>query len=486
MSRVRVLAGSVLIGALMFGVVELAVRAAIRFDLWKFRDPAHYAHPFCNDDYHRLRILWLDKDAGEVLPGFAPDSLLGWAPVPRPGTRSGSAPPAGRLALFGDSFLAGVPPCGPEDRIPALLAAALPEWEVIDRAAPGYGPDQMYLSLVELVQDPATRPDVCIVGLLLDDMDRVIEEFRDAPKPHFELDEAGLLLQGVPVPSTEEALRREPPHIPSYLVALLRTKWTVWGDHGAPWESRCRASEKVLLSRSLLEHMVRVCDLYGTTIRFLIFYPQPDLAARTWREQQLQAMLTSLGRPVVDTRRSLTGRDASELYFAPPNQHPNDIANRLVAAQILEEMGLAPRAADPMAISFGAQGNSLRFVREGWHVAQEEYTFTSKTRSSLEVQGEPGRAYHARLRLGQVVARPGDRRVLTISAGGAMVGRWPMDSLLAKGTDQTLEFDVRAEATGRIRVTLDLPWLLRVADIGVRNDARSMGVAVRSLELEPA
>ena len=484
MPRARALAGVLLVGALTLVMVEVAVRTAIRFDLGKFRDPAHYAHPFCNDDYHRLRILWSNR--GQSPSEFEPDPLLGWTRKARLAAGSDSTSAAPRLALFGDSFMAGVPPTTETERIPALMASALPSWNVIDRSAPGYGPDQMYLSLVDLMQDDARKPDVCIVGLLLDDMDRVIERFRDAPKPHFELDEAGLLLRGIPVPTTEQALKNEPPRIPSYVLALLRTKWTVYGDHGAPWESRCRASEKILLCRTLLEHMVRTCELNGASITFVIFYAEPELVARTWREQQLWAMLTSLGRPIIDTRASLIGRESSELYFPPPNGHPNEAANHLVARQILEELGFAKKSSDSLHVRFGRDGNSLRFVREGWYPPGEDLTFTSKTRASLELFGDSDRAYRAHLTLGKLAARPGDRRVLAVSGGDQVVGRWGVDSLLANGTEQTLEFDVRADATGRIRITLDLPWLHRAEEIGIPHDSRVLGLAVRSLRLVPS
>lgn len=484
MFRIRAIAGTFLVCALTFGLLELAVRTAIRFDLGHFRDPAQYANPFCDDNYHRLRILWSDRAGGGVAE-FDPDPFLGWSRKSNPSAPTDSSTGARRIAFFGDSFMAGVPPTLASERIPALVAAGLPTWQVIDRSAPGYGPDQMYLSLVTLLQDPSLRPEMCVVGLLLDDLDRVLERFRDAPKPSFELDEAGLLLQGIPVPTTEEALRREPPHIRSYVLALLRTKWSFYRSHGAPWESRCRASEKILLTRSLLEHMVRTCDLYGTSITFLVFYPQPDLVARTWREQQLRAMLTSLGRPVIDTRRSLTGRDSNELYFPTPNGHPNAAANRLVSGQILDELGFERAAKDPLEILFGNGGNSLRFVREGWCVAERDYTFTNKTRSSLDLQGEPNQTYLARLAVGGVAARPGDRRLLTVTGGDQIVGRWPIDALLSESENRSLDFELRADAAGKIRVTLDLPWLHRAADVGILHDSRVLGLAVRSLVLTP-
>src|SRR4030095_10084235 len=112
---------------------------------------------------------------------------------------------------------------------------------------------------------------------------------------------------------------------------------------------------------------VRTCERYGASITFVIFYAEPELVARTWREQQLWAMLTSLGRPIIDTRASLIGRESSELYFPPPNGHPNEAATHLVARQILEELGFAKKSSDSLHVRFGRDGNSLRFVREGWY-----------------------------------------------------------------------------------------------------------------------
>ncbi len=486
MPRARWIAASLLMCVVTLGLLEVAVRIAIHFDLAGLRDPARYAHPFCDDDYHRLRILWSERLG---LSEFEPDSLIGWSRPAPPALVTDSDSTAAdrpRIAFFGDSFMAGVPPTLESERIPALVASALPAWQVIDRSAPGYGPDQMYLSLVDLVQDDARRPQMCVVGLLLDDMDRVIEEFRDAPKPHFELDEAGLLLRGIPVPTIEESLKREPPRIKSYVLAMVRTSLAMSRDRGAPWESRCRAAEKVSISRTLLEHMVRTCDAYGVSLAFVIFYGEPELPARTWREQQLQAMLAALGRPIIDTRGALAGRASSELYFPPPNGHLNGVGNQIVARQVLEELGLAPAAPDSLHVLFGTSGNSLRFVREGWHVAGEKDTFTSKTRSSIELRGDSGRSYHATLAVGRIAARPGDRRVLTISSGDQIAGRWPVDALVAKGPEQTLEFDIRADDAGRIRITLDLPWLHRAEDVSIPHDSRVLGLAVRSLRLAPS
>jgi hypothetical protein len=84
------------------------------------------------------------------------------------------------------------------------LQEMLPQAEIINMGAHGYGHDQMLILLKE--EGIKYQPDIVILGFLGLDMSRNLLSFRDFAKPQFVLERGRLKLTGVPVPSPEEIL----------------------------------------------------------------------------------------------------------------------------------------------------------------------------------------------------------------------------------------------------------------------------------------
>jgi len=182
---------------------ELGLRGARALSVGRFADARTFAHPYCDENYHELRLL--DREEGGVSPlavnGFVQHRILGWKPGPALARELGlvrdGVPQRADVALFGDSFAAGVPPVGPDETITAYLDELLPDQSVLNYAVPGYGVDQIFLRYLEIVGDDRTRPDTAVVAILVDDIDRVLQPIRAAPKPLFALDGGSLVLRNV-------------------------------------------------------------------------------------------------------------------------------------------------------------------------------------------------------------------------------------------------------------------------------------------------
>jgi hypothetical protein len=134
-----------------------------------------------------------------------------------------------RIAIFGDSFTFGEE-VSDDETFAHQLERLLPGVEVLNFGVHGYGHDQELLYLREAL--PRYAPDVVLVGHVTDDSMRNMLAFRSFAKPRFRLGDGELELEGVPVPSPEEVLAREPWR--SRLLDLLsmareRVLWR-WGD----------------------------------------------------------------------------------------------------------------------------------------------------------------------------------------------------------------------------------------------------------------
>jgi len=112
-------------------------------------------------------------------------------------TASEGAPPEGerRLVVAGDSFAwgTGVPY---EATFGARLAEALGGWTLLNLAMPGYGLDQVWLSLRHY--GLPTRPDLAVVAIYPEDFERSRTAFRVKEgfnKPTFKLEDGALALR---------------------------------------------------------------------------------------------------------------------------------------------------------------------------------------------------------------------------------------------------------------------------------------------------
>ena len=268
-SRVLLL---VLSFAFAFGVAELAVRLNL------LPDP----------EFVVSEGWWLERFARKRSGGnprkFATlDSELGWVVAPdldeleyqdvRISTNSahmrgkqefaiepGDAP---RIVAIGDSYTFGQ--CAEDSQTwPAVLSRRIPGSEVLNLGVMGYGQGQ---ALLRLERDGLPySPDVVVFGFHGTDMRRSELHFRDYAKPHFELTEAGLEVEGQPVPEADAFVDRWwPPRLWNY-VEMYRD--------GERWQTREFQDELRELSAAIVDEMAQKTRDAGAEL-VVVFLPQP-------------------------------------------------------------------------------------------------------------------------------------------------------------------------------------------------------------------
>jgi hypothetical protein len=130
---------------------------------------------------------------------FVHDPQLGWRVAGARGLRG--EPGRRRMLFVGDSYTYGQG-VEPRDTFAHRLGERLlPDWEVLNLAAPGYGTDQQVLSFEGVAA--SFEPDVVVLGFYVRDYRRNLVTFRDYAKPMFALDGEGLRLVNTPVISPE-------------------------------------------------------------------------------------------------------------------------------------------------------------------------------------------------------------------------------------------------------------------------------------------
>ncbi len=324
------------VSCLVFGFLggELLLRSAISLGVEQVRDPRLYAG-WCDDtDQWKLRYRWVEQSREALArSGFVFDPKFGWVADDTP-IKDGHA-----VLFYGDSFAYGVAPTRPEMRISAQLESLLGGPPVINFAVSGYGFDQIYLRFRETYQ-AYDRP-VIVLGLMTLNLDRSILTVRDAPKPYFTLDpDHQLRLEGVPLPggTAEDTAgwhEQHPPEIRSYLWAWLRRRLQLAMGPGAETEIPYRQAEKKRLNSKILEAAVREAAEQDLPLVVVLFYPHWELQIDGWRERYLKRELERMGVPYLDTKAlllsAMEGRSLEDFYYPAPNNHPNEVGNRLIA-----------------------------------------------------------------------------------------------------------------------------------------------------------
>ena len=350
----------VLIGcaaALAFGALEAASRLAYHFEYLSLTSTY-------NSLDARLKAEWLRRHRRTGVVGQygydTYDPLLGWTLRPnlrdlrvdrQPGVTTNAdgiradrefshekPPGVRRVVLVGDSFTFG------EDEEqahiwPSLLQANLPGWEVLNLGVHGYGTDQMLLTLQ--TKGMRYHPDVVVVSVFVEDVDRNVGVFRAYAKPMFVLDEGQLRLTNVPVPSPEELLAQDDGVRPASYAWHFLTH-----ELGPVYGSTERKNDRpyVLgLNRAIMDEMRRTAAGGGANLLVVVVH-YPAYGETLEVEASVEAWGREVGSPVLDLRGAFEASDAGggpKLWA----RHFSRVGNALVAQTVrerLRELGWAP------------------------------------------------------------------------------------------------------------------------------------------------
>lgn len=180
-----------------------------------------------------------------------------------------------------------------------------------------------------------------VFSLMPHDLDRSVLSVRIGQKPYFELVDGRLELRGVPVePSAEAYFANHPPRIRSYLWAMLVHSRALPGPVGTFLRgdvatlARKREINCAILASAALELQHRELDFV-----FLVFHPEVELRAASWRTIWLTETLDALEVPHLSSMDLIHARrpdtPLSEL-IEESNGHPTTLYNTVIANAIAE------------------------------------------------------------------------------------------------------------------------------------------------------
>jgi lysophospholipase L1-like esterase len=245
--------------------------------------------------------------------------------------RSERAPAAGaRRALFiGDSFTYGL---GVRDETTfAARFGELSGYEAINAGVNAYGADQALL-MWEL-EGRLLEPDLVVFGYVVDDFLRSALWLRDAPKPHFALDDATgeYSLRGIPVPRAAELSEEQ---LGERRIRVL--------DAGRLLFHRARRklgipepalAAKAHLSEYILERLRDSVEESGARLLVLVIGRHRN-ADEDWIHTSILASCTRLGVACLDVATEMRS-GALDAYFGE-HEHFSPLGHRFIAERILE------------------------------------------------------------------------------------------------------------------------------------------------------
>ncbi|HET7033243.1 MAG TPA: hypothetical protein VFJ48_08975, partial [Casimicrobiaceae bacterium] len=274
-----------------------------------------------------------------------PDAELGWVrrrnvripchETTNLGTRGTRdyAPETPKLLLFGDSFVESAA-CS-NDTL-ATKIEKLTSIDTLNYGVGGYGLDQIYLYVKRVVTALPSGQEHVLIGLIQDDLERVLLKIRDGPKPYFTIADHRLVAhtEHIHAGSLNDVFVRPPARF--YLYYFLR------GKLGYPYYSevlertRAERREAVLALATLMAR--DLADLARRRGFGLAFFLLPTPGASF--DSELATRLRAQGVPVLDLQGCFagSGRPDTELYA---ELHPTSVGNDFLAACLVRGLRLA-------------------------------------------------------------------------------------------------------------------------------------------------
>jgi hypothetical protein len=228
-----------------------------------------------------------------------------------------------KLVFFGDSFVESAA-CS-DDTLTAKVEQ-MAGVDTLNYGVGGYGLDQMFL-LFDRVRPTFDRDDnVVLIGLIEDDLERVLLKVRSSPKPYFTVADDRLTLHtGHIHPATLPDYFKPPPER-SYLLDFVRGRF---GSPVYPTMRRATRDERRqavrTITRLLFDRFAERARAGRFKLAFVIL-PQPGLPF----DPEVLALLRERDLPAIDLQTCLrrSGRPDSDLYA---ELHPTSLGNTLLA-----------------------------------------------------------------------------------------------------------------------------------------------------------
>ena len=332
-TNLTLLSFAILTPILGFVMGEAMLRVSIAAGAKRFRAPGLYAYELSEDDYWKLFALWDEP--------FAPDRIhptLGWSQ-----TYVTETNPLGleertlrqlhsnnsKILFYGDSFIKGK--SDEEFQIPRFMTTKLPGTDVIDMGVGGYGTDQILLLFKEthrLVENP-----LILLGNLTFDMDRAALTIRGPLKPYFDVNDATMVPKGPPFARDQKPyLREHPPAIKSYLLALLRRKFS-------DPDTKQNLIESV--NAKIMAEVKSIVDREKLRLFYVIFYDEAELTTTRWREKFMRSQLERLQLPYISTKEILlkyaeTHNVPLSAFYKQGDAHHNNLGNQVISEGIAD------------------------------------------------------------------------------------------------------------------------------------------------------
>jgi hypothetical protein len=319
---------------------EFLFRGGILFNVSWVKNPDWYADWTSDDNYWKLRHLWIQKvtpQSKELI-----DPMLGWVTPRSPGNPLGAITDIPyridvnepTVLIVGDSFIHGSTEM--KDRIPQRVSKELEPLKAHNLGVLGYGWDQVFLR-AQQSKNTFKKPFI-VAGLFTAGLDRSVLSFRTGPKPYFEKDGEGLILKGIPIPEDSEGwVKDHPPQIPSYLwAATTRIYQKMRAKNSLEVEGK--ELEKRQINEALLKAWVTQFKNEKTPLLFVLFYNKEELPYQGWREKFVKTQLDNLQAQYIDSKELLL--EQSKIAAVKPESfyskdgHLNEKGNEIVAIAI--------------------------------------------------------------------------------------------------------------------------------------------------------
>jgi|GEM_PF-2147980 len=214
------------------------------------------------------------------------------------------------------------------------------ETDVLNFGVGGYGFDQIYLYFRRTELQHSPRDSIYLIGLIPDDMARMLFKIRARPKPYFTVENGELIVHTAHInrATFNEAFKR--PAERSYLYFIIKAKVGRGVlDHFLATEGPSRWQQVDLLTLSVLDEFKNIETERSLKLAFVLY---PYLPATENHRQKIRKQIESKGLRVIDLGPCFDlvlnngERTLGDLF--DDSDHPTPLGNNLIAQCLAKEV----------------------------------------------------------------------------------------------------------------------------------------------------